>query len=91
MRRVGEHILASDVVAGLLFTDQDLETFYSRLGWRSVNVGRILVQSREPEDLVMWFGDGPGYPTSFNSTGSGERLSSLGRARVPRSGDMLQR
>jgi GNAT superfamily N-acetyltransferase len=62
MRRVGEHILASDVVAGLLFTDQDLETFYSRLGWRSVNVGRILVQSREPEDLVMLFGDEAGLP-----------------------------
>jgi GNAT superfamily N-acetyltransferase len=62
MRRLGEHILASDVVAGLLFTDQDLETFYSRLGWHSVNVGRILVQGREPEDLVMSLGDEAGLP-----------------------------
>jgi hypothetical protein len=46
----------------LLFTDQDLETFYSRLGWRSVNVGRILVQGREPEDLVMSFDDEAGLP-----------------------------
>jgi hypothetical protein len=62
MRRVGEHILASDAVAGLLFTDHDLETFYSRLGWHGVDRGRIVVQSREPEDLVMSFGDEAGLP-----------------------------
>jgi hypothetical protein len=57
MRKVGEHILATDAEVGMLFTTHDLEAFYGPLGWRAAEAGQVLMRGRKPDNLVMLFGD----------------------------------
>jgi hypothetical protein len=57
MRKVGEYILATSADVGMLFTTHDLESFYGPLGWRAADAGQVLVRGRQPDDLVMLFGN----------------------------------
>ena len=56
LRRIADHIRANADI-GLLFTDDEYEPFYRRLGWRRVNASSVLVRGRQPDDLVMSLGD----------------------------------
>ena len=57
MRQAGEYILGTDAEVGMLFTTHDLESFYGPLGWRAADAGQVLVRGRQPDDVVMLFGD----------------------------------
>jgi predicted N-acetyltransferase YhbS len=56
MRRVGSHIASSEADIGMLFTADDLESFYSSLGWSKLEPTRIRVHGRTPDNLVMTLG-----------------------------------
>jgi GNAT superfamily N-acetyltransferase len=62
VRRASEYIVESTADVGMLFTAPELGAFYEPLGWAHVNAGRVLVQDREPDDTVMFFGEASALP-----------------------------
>jgi hypothetical protein len=46
----------------MLFTADDLQGFYSSLGWSKLEPTRIRVHDRTPDDLVMILGDSTTLP-----------------------------
>jgi predicted N-acetyltransferase YhbS len=57
MRVAGDHIRRSDLGPGMLFCGRPLQPFYARLGWQPLEPGRVLVEGREPDDVVMTLGE----------------------------------
>jgi len=53
MLAAGTHIIAGDFDLGMLFCDPENAQFYERLGWRRLEIGRVLVDERAPVDLVV--------------------------------------
>lgn len=62
MRAAGRYIVAQRFDVGMLFTASDTERFYARLGWATLDPGRIVVGGRAPDDVVMILGNGSVLP-----------------------------
>jgi predicted N-acetyltransferase YhbS len=57
VRMASDHVRRGGFDLGMLFCGAALEPFYARLGWRPVERGRVLVEGREPDDVVMTVGE----------------------------------
>ena len=62
MRAAGGYITRQRFDVGMLFTASDTERFYARLGWTTLEPGRVVVGGRPPDDVVMILGDGSALP-----------------------------
>jgi predicted N-acetyltransferase YhbS len=63
LRRAADHIERSRMDLGMLFCDEQNVAFYGRLGWRSLERGRVTVrEDPDSDDRVMVFGDDTSLP-----------------------------
>jgi predicted acetyltransferase len=56
------HLIEDRMDIGMLFCDQELASFYARLGWRPLPAERVLVNDIAPDDLVMTLGQSDRLP-----------------------------
>jgi GNAT superfamily N-acetyltransferase len=68
MRKVADHIMATDADIGVLFTADELCPFYEPFGWRRAIAGRVLVADSPSPDVVMLFGEVSSLPGVMNLT-----------------------
>jgi len=58
MRRAADHIQAAGLPIGMLFCDKETIPFYERLGWHTLEPGRVRVrEDPDGDDTVMVLGD----------------------------------
>jgi predicted N-acetyltransferase YhbS len=58
MRRAADHIEAAGLRIGMLFCDSETIPFYERLGWHTLEKGRVRVrEDPDGDDIVMVLGD----------------------------------
>ncbi len=58
MRRAASHIEAAGLPMGMLFCGEETIPFYQRLGWHTLEKGRVRVQADpDADDVVMALGD----------------------------------
>jgi len=58
LRRAADHIEAAGLRMGMLFCDKETTPFYGRLGWHTLEQGRVQVrEDPDDNDAVMVLGD----------------------------------
>jgi GNAT superfamily N-acetyltransferase len=62
MRAAGRHIRERRFDVGMLFCGPEIERFYARLGWTTLEPGRVVVAGPQLADFVMILGDASRLP-----------------------------
>jgi predicted N-acetyltransferase YhbS len=66
LRRAADHIGSSRMDLGMLFCDEGNVPFYERLGWRALELGRVVVTEHpDSDDRVMVLGDDQPLPDTL--------------------------